>query len=386
MKIVHLCLSNFYIDNYSYQENLLPKYHVLQGHSVTVIASLISFDDNGKPCLLDSESTKLTEDGFTVIRIDYKRPFYKFNKFARIYNGIYSLLEKEKPDLIFLHDFTFLDIRNIIKYVKLNKEVKLFVDSHTDYINSAQTWISRNIFYKIVWRYYAKKLSPIVSKFYGTTPLRNYFLKDVYGINPEKIELLLMGIDDELLKNKNRVKLRDSFLKEMKFNQNDFIIITGGKIDIQKNIHLLMKAVANINRNNIKLIVFGSVSADLLTFFNSLLDSRSIYFIGWKSTEKILNYFIVSDLIVFPGTHSVLWEQAVGVGVPCLFKYWKGITHVDVGGNCDFLYDDSVDEIEYKLLKIIDNPDIYSSLKKNAAEKGLRFFSYSHISARAISF
>ena len=27
MKIVHLCLGCFYIDNYSYQENMLPKFH-----------------------------------------------------------------------------------------------------------------------------------------------------------------------------------------------------------------------------------------------------------------------------------------------------------------------------------------------------------------------
>ncbi len=27
MKIVHMCLGCFYPDNYSYQENMLPKYH-----------------------------------------------------------------------------------------------------------------------------------------------------------------------------------------------------------------------------------------------------------------------------------------------------------------------------------------------------------------------
>ena len=116
MKIVHLCLSCFYIDDYSYQENMLPKYHVMQGHDVTVIASLVSFDANGKTCLLDTESTKTTKEGYKVIRVDYKKPFYKFNKFVRFYNGIYNLLEKEKPDLIFIHCFSFMDIGKIIKY------------------------------------------------------------------------------------------------------------------------------------------------------------------------------------------------------------------------------------------------------------------------------
>lgn len=52
MKVVHLCLGSFYPDNYSYQENLLPKFHKELGHCVEVIASTQSFDENGKVCFL----------------------------------------------------------------------------------------------------------------------------------------------------------------------------------------------------------------------------------------------------------------------------------------------------------------------------------------------
>lgn len=384
MKIVHLCLSCFYIDDYSYQENMLPKYHVLQGHEVTVIASLVSFDSNGKPCLLDTESTKIAKDGFKVIRVDYKRPFYKFNKFVRFYNGIYNLLEKEKPDLIFLHDFSFMDIGKIIKYTNRNRNVKMYSDCHTDYINSAQTWVSLNIFHKLIWRYYAKKLSPFVTKFYGTTPLRSNFLRDVYGISPEKIELLVMGIDDDILENKDRISIKNNFEKEFKFDKSDFVIVTGGKIDEIKNIHLLMQAVNNINKENVKLVVFGTVAPEMQIVFDNLLNSQSIVYAGWQNSDKVLDYLIFADLIVFPGTHSVLWEQAVGVGVPCIFKHWDGMTHVDVGGNCEFLFEDNVEEIESVLLSIINDRNKYLLMKKNAIEKGLREFSYSDIAKRAI--
>ena len=36
MKILHLMLACFYIDNYSYQENYLPKYHKKQGNDVEI--------------------------------------------------------------------------------------------------------------------------------------------------------------------------------------------------------------------------------------------------------------------------------------------------------------------------------------------------------------
>ena len=363
---------------------MLPKYHVLQGHEVTVIASLVSFDSSGKPCLLNGESNEIIKEGFKVIRIDYKRPYYKFNKYVRLYNNFYKLLEYENPDLIFIHDFSFLDIRKVIKYVLKHKKVKIFVDCHTDYINSAQTWISKTIFHHLIWRYYAKILSPFVEKFYGVTPLRCDFLRDAYKIDPLKIELLVMGVDDELLKSKDRISIRRKYCSTLNIDDNDFIIVTGGKIDEKKNIHLVMEAINNLNLSNVKLIVFGTVAPEVQVIFNSLIVSNSIINVGWLNSEEILNYLIFADLIIFPGTHSVLWEQAVGVGTPCIFKYWQGMTHVDIGGNCEFTYNDTVEEISSILLSIFNQVDKYKLMKESATQKDLNKFAYSQISKTAI--
>lgn len=385
MKIVHLCLSSFYIDNYSYQENMLPKYHIMQGYDVTVLASLVSFDGYGKPCLLEGESTKITKEGYKVIRIDYKRPLYKFNKFVRFYKKLTLHLQRENPDIIFIHDFSFMDIINVIKYVTKNKHVKVFVDCHTDYINSAQSWISKNIFHHIIWRYYAKILSPHVEKFYGVTPLRCDFLRDAYKINSKKVELLVMGVDDEILANKNRTLIRQKYSASLGINNSDFIILTGGKIDEKKNIHLVMQAIQHIGLNNVKLIVFGTVAPEIKEIYDDLALSDAIVSIGWLDSETIIDYLIYADLVIFPGTHSVLWEQAVGVGTPCVFKYWNGMTHVDVGGNCEFLYEDSATEITNVITSILNNKNRYRIMKEVALNKGLKNFSYSEIAKKAIN-
>ena len=41
-----------------------------------------------------------------------------------------------------------------------------------------------------------------------------------------------------------------------------------------------------------------------------------------------------------------------------IVKYWEGTTHIDLGGNCEFLHRDSIDEIYNKLVYIISNRDI----------------------------
>jgi 1,2-diacylglycerol 3-alpha-glucosyltransferase len=99
------------------------------------------------------------------------------------------------------------------------------------------------------------------------------------------------------------------------------------------------------------------------------------------SSENIYDYFEASDLVIFPGRHSVLWEQAVGQGKPCIFKYYPGHTHIDLGGNCKYLYEASAIEIEKVIQECMDS---FESLNKNAEEKGPLHFSYYNIAKRSI--
>ena len=76
----------------------MPKYHVMMGHEVTVIASLLSFNKEGKHCYLSGPSVKRDENGYKVVRLDYQRP-YKINKILRKYKNLYNTLLEEKPDI-----------------------------------------------------------------------------------------------------------------------------------------------------------------------------------------------------------------------------------------------------------------------------------------------
>lgn len=127
----------------------------------------------------------------------------------------------------------------------------------------------------------------------------------------------------------------------------------------------MIQAIANMNLKNVKLLIFGTVATEMKAQFDKLINKNNIIFIGWLDSNQILDYLLIADLVIFPGTHSVLWEQAVGAGIPCVFKYWYGMDHIDIDGNCKFLYEDSVDEIENILKKIIINSDEFSEMKKS---------------------
>ena len=161
--------------------------------------------------------------------------------------------------------------------------------------------------------------------------------------------------------------------------------MTGGKIDQWKTqTLLLMEAVQKIQGKNIKLIVFGSVTQELQKQVQNLTDGNKVQYIGWIQSKDSYKYFSAADLVVFPGRHSVFWEQVTGQGIPMMVKDWPGTHHVDLGGNVIFLNQDNVDEIKNKIEYLIDNPQEYQKMKQVAQEKGMKVFSYKNIAKRAV--
>jgi len=380
MKILHLMLACFYIDNYTYQENLLPKYHKKMGHDVKIVASMISFDDKGRAKEYEGVMAYTNENDIPVQRLKYRNPIKVF-KLLRSYKGITEEIDSFSPDLIFIHGCQFVDAGVIKKYAKNHRNIKIVVDNHADFNNSAKNWVSLNVFHKIIWRYCASLLEPYTSKFYGVLPARVDFLKDIYNLPPEKCELLVLGADDEEVIRASTPTIRNKKRSEYGLTQTQVCILAGGKIDHNKpQIINLMKAVNILSSDNIILLVFGSVTPELECQFNNEISDHVVY-IGWKKAEEIYDCFAMADIIAFPGLHSVLWEQAVGMGKPCLFKRIEGFEHIDLGGNCLFFEEDTIEEYTRVILKSIDN---YDSLKEDAQKKGKTVFSYQSIAHKSI--
>lgn len=382
MKIVHLCLGCFFPDNYSYQENMLPKFHKQLGYEVEVIASLVTFDKDGKGTFLEKGSVYQNEYDIKVTRLDYKKPVKVYRKLKR-YVGTYEVLKKANPDILFIHGCQFMDMDIVVKYVKERSSIKVYVDNHADFSNSGTNWLSKNFLHKILWRHTAHNIEPYTTKFYGVLPARVDWLVNMYKLPKEKCELLVMGADDDKVKEASNPEIRNSIREKYGIAADDFVIMTGGKIDPWKTqTLLLMEAVAKINNPKVKLVVFGSVTPDLKEQVAARCVENKVLYIGWVQSSESYKYFASADLAVFPGRHSVFWEQVAGMGIPMVCKYWDGTTHVDEGGNVKFLRNDSVDEIYDILMNILNGEYVHMREIANGVAK--KKFSYKEIAVRAI--
>ena len=385
MKVLHICGACFYKENMGYQENLLPKMHKKLGYETHIVAMAQISSDDGT--FKYAEYDYINDVGIPVHIIKYKKfQLNLLNRLAvilKVYDDLYKKIDEISPDIIFVHGGQFYSIRDVREYVKENKNVKLFIDQHMDYYNEPKN----SKLMKLVNMFFGfelRKISGVVQKFWGTTPWRCQYLKDVYKLPQEKIGLLVMGGDDEKIPFNEASNIRNKVRESLNIEKDDFVLITGGRIDITKNIHLLMDAVIRINNPKLKLIIFGNTFDDVKKYIEAGSKHKSIRYIGWIPSEDSYKYFLSSDLVAFPGTHSVLWEQACACGVPGVFNDWGGMHHVDLGGNCQFIDGNDIEAMKSVINDIVSNHIKYEKMKKIAQDMGIPQFSYLNIAKKAI--
>lgn len=385
MIIVHVCItSNVFNEDYAYQDNLLSKAHKKMNHDVTIVTSTYAgFDKNTNAVVFAPSGKSITKDGVKLFRLKQWLP-HNINQHIHFFRGFKKIINELNPDLLFLHGVTSPNYRYLKNYKKRHPEVKIVFDSHTDLHNSCQNMVSY-IYNRYFVRYLIiSRIRNISNCFYGVTPARCVFLNQFYGVPSEKIHLLPMGADDDEMNINDKLTIREEIRERLRINNDDFLIVTGGKIDPLKNIHVLAEAVNKSSNKKIKLLMFGSIREDMKNTINSLLSDRILY-VGWIPSSEVYSYFYAADFVMFPGLHSVLWEQAVASKVPCAFSRIEGFEHVDIGGNC-VLMDGKTWEYYLSLIdRIYLDKDYYNKLFQNSQSEKSKQFLYSQIAAKVIS-
>ena len=384
MKILHCCLANFFIDGYSYQENIIPKFNRVDGHTVKILASTETYLER-TTLGYTTPGTYLTPEGIEVTRLPYLQtlPFSLVKK-LRIYEGVRKQLEDFSPDLIFVHGPQFVDARKITAYAKSNPGVRVVVDNHSDFINSGRSLLSKHVLHKIIYRWCAQKLDEVADTFYGVLPNRVAFLRDVYKVSADKLRFLPLGADLSKIDLDQREAIRQQVRADLKISADKVVLISGGRLDARKKMNELVCATKQLARKNVHLILFGEPVAEMEDQYEEWQSISNVTLPGWLNAEEVYRYLVAADIIVSPATHSVLWEQSTGVGLPGIFKRIPEMEHIDLGGNCLYLETGDCAEIVSLVENIMQSGKL-EAMKEVALAKGIAHFSYEKIARSAIA-
>ncbi len=381
MRIVHVCLRGPYTDNWGYQENIMPRVHKRIGHDVTVIAPTFGHAPSGE--IVDfGEGDYVLSDGVRVVRkaISEKYGKGKLKKFLLPYN-IYPLLKQLEPDLIMLHGLSIYDGNNgVIKFLKENKSCCLVGDTHQFYGNSGKptTLKSRLVrwYHKISFR----KIYPYYDKIFAITPACVDFAVENFGLNREEIDLLPLGFDPELSLIDKKEQIRAAFREEHNIDKDDILIVHGGKIIKRRKTPETMEGIARINNSKVKLVMFGAIDIEMESTVRPLLEKYKdkVIYKGALKQEEYYKVFLASDIAVFPGGQSALWQEAIGTGLPLAVSYDHGLEYLNRGGNVVFIKDATADGIFNTVRLMLEN-NKYLDMKQVAESQARDFFSYERI-------
>lgn len=379
LKIIHVAPNAPYEEGWSYQENLLPKYQAKLGHQVILAVSTERHTEpkHGNCSFEDYQSA----DGFRVIRQPIRLHPLPFLHRVLKSLDVYELFCREKPDVIFHHGLISPTIRQAVRYKKeVNPACVIILDNHMDYNIGFTTDHLKGRILKCIYSRLYRSVDPYITRVYGVTPWRKHYAEAIFGVPESKTDVLIMGADDDRLDFAHRDALRAEHRQRFNVEEDEFLIVTGGKIDAKKKIHLLMDAVKELPK--VKLLICGSATEDFAPEFQKHLNSNVID-AGWISSEEFYGYFFAADLVFFPGQHSVLWEQACASKVPCVFGKWDGMDHVNNGGNAQFLNCDDPAKIR-ELIQKLQFTQEYQKMLSVAQSDKTDIYLYSRIAAKSL--
>lgn len=310
MRILHLCLSNFYVDSYSYQENELVRQNVLDGHSVEIIASTETIDAQGEVCYTEPRRY-MGGDGAMVERVRYRRwlPHAVMRK-LRMHPGIFARIEAFKPNVILFHSACGWELFAAARYVRQHRQVKFYVDSHEDFVNSARgfvsKWILHFLYYRTILRLCLAQVDQILPVNMGAFE----FMRDFYGVPGELIELYPLGsqIDDD----KHYAALRSKTRADLKIGEDQLLIVQSGKIDSSKKLVEALEAFAEIDDPALVFAISGLLKPDIRSEVQQRLakDPR-VRFLGWNSPDELRALLSAADIYCQPGTQSATMQMSL---------------------------------------------------------------------------
>lgn len=378
MKIVFIGLNCMFTPGMTYQDNILCTQALLDGHQVVYISNPERFE-RGTIVPTGPEDTVLP-DGLRLIRLPYRRlgPEMLTKKF-RSFPGVYEILDRERPDVVFCHNHQYWSIRDVVRYKKDHPAVKLYADTHTAAYNSGTNWLSLHVLHRVFYRYLTQKALPYLEKYFYIGEGERQFSLQNYGVPESLMEFYPLG--GTLLQEDEYRALRAKRREELGLREGQLLLIHSGKLDALKRTDELLRAFAAVPEVNARLAVIGSIPEDRKALLSSLMDADGrVVYLGWRSGAELQEYLCACDLYCQPGSRSATLQNAVCRGCAVL-----SYPHADYTKDLDFgnfLWTKTEEDMADAFRQLAEDPARLEAMKEHSRRCARELLDYRKLVAR----
>lgn len=174
------------------------------------------------------------------------------------------------------------------------------------------------------------------------------------GINPERL---------------NKIDNRSDIRQELRLNENDFLCISVGELNENKNHQVVIKALGQLKDPDIHYIICGK--GDQLENLKNLAKEqgvqKNIHFLGYRM--DVLDICSQSDLFVFPSHREglpIAPLEAMYCGLPLITSNIRGLVDYMKEGKTGYLTDpDDVNSFASNIRKLKDDPRLREEIGNN---------------------
>ncbi len=373
MKIVHI--SESYIEGWGYQENLLPLYQKRAGHDVVVISDNEHLKYIQNKELAEKIAKRGNEYEYDGIKIYKIITYLNTSSTSFFCRGLYKILKCEQPDMIFHHNVNCSTLPIAARYKRHHPQVRLYADNHADWINESKNKLWHTMYYDTLMPCTVWCLGDMVDNYIGVSPLRCLYLNKVYRVPEKKVRFLPIGCDTAGAE--QVTESREELRRQYQIGNDDFVVVSGGKLDRSKGTLALIAACENLKARmaNMHMVLFGKIDDEVTKVAQS---HDWITMEGWCDRRKTLSLLKMADVACWPWLHTTLIEDSVASGIPLVVKMSDNVSHFAKEQAGVFMDKGDVDELMKALLEVKTNEERY----RQNAMKARQQYSYATLIQR----
>ena len=306
---------------------------------------------------VDNLKNKLNDLKVKFYQIDFSRSIFDLKNHFESYKQILELTNKNKYNFIHCHT----PIASVITRLVCKKSrIKCIYTAHGFHFYKGAPLINWMIFYPL--EKYLSKYTDIlitINKEDYNRAKNNFKMKAIEYIPGVGVDIQKFQLDDFD---------RDSYRKQLGLDKNDFMILSVGELNANKNHEVVLNAIAKLNNSNIKYMIAGQggLKQHLLDLAQNLSIENQLQLLGFRNDIAELDN--CADLFILPSKREGLGLaaiEAMSTGLPIITSNVHGMNDYSINGISGYSYkSNDINGFAKGIKKILENKNLNEKMSK----------------------
>ena len=290
---------------------------------------------------------QLSELGVKKIQIQYARSPYKIIELMKSYLQLQKIIKRER--FVCLHCHT--PVAGMISRLAARKtNTKIIYTAHGFHFYKGAPLANWILYYPIekILSYYTDVLITINKEDYQRAK-KKFHAKEIRYIP---------GVGIDVKKIQSTSVESDMKRKEIGICEKDFLLLSVGELNKNKNHEVVIRALAKLNNSRIKYVICGK--GELKDYLKKLADElglgNQVKILGYR--KDVIQICKISNVFVFPSQReglSVALMEAMACELPCLVTKIRGnVDLIEEGKNGFFFEKANIEELAKCVTKVFD--------------------------------